>query len=150
MASRNHADETKWQSPNKSCFKADNMREITEGGFFCVHVAARKHTMSTECRDIWCDSNETEADCCISEAEPVSNTLANGACPISLMWDKIIMSPRTNLAATNHNWSFGKTWVTGRWVRVGTAQVAAGHTNTASETLTSFSPVPVWLPRVQH
>lgn len=96
------------------------------------------------------DSNETEADCCISEAEPVSNTLANGACPISLMWDKIIMSPRTNLAATNHNWSFGKTWVTGRWVRVGTAQVAAGHTNTASETLTSFSPVPVWLPRVQR
>lgn len=65
------------------------------------------------------------------------------------MWDKIIMSPQTNLAAANGNWSFGKTRVSGRWVEAGTVEVAAGHTNTVTETLTSFTPVSVWLPRAQ-
>lgn len=65
------------------------------------------------------------------------------------MWDKIIMSPWTNLAATYRNWSFGKTWVSGRWVEAGIVEVAAGHTNTVTETLTSFTPVSVWLPGAQ-
>lgn len=95
------------------------------------------------------DSNGAEAECCIWEAEPASNRQTSRACQISLMWDKIIMSPRTNLAATNRNWSFGKTWVSGRWVGAGTVEVAAGLTNTVTEMLTSFTPVSVWLPRVR-
>lgn len=57
------------------------------------------------------------------------------------------MSPQTNLAATNRNWSSGKTRVSGRWVEAGTVELAAGHTNTVTEMLTSFTPV--WLLRAQ-
>lgn len=81
--------------------------------------------------------------------EPASDRQATRACQITLMWDKIIMSPQTNLAAANRNWSFGKSRVSGRWVEAGTAELASGHTNTATEMLTSFTPVSVWLPRVQ-
>lgn len=65
------------------------------------------------------------------------------------MWDKIIMSPQSNLAASNLNWSFGKTRVSGRWAEAGTVELAAGHTNALTESLTSFTPVSVWLPGAQ-
>lgn len=76
MTSGNHADESKWQSPNKSHFQADNMRAINEGVFFvfvytlghesvcacaCAHPNTRRPP-STRTSDV-SDSNETEADC---------------------------------------------------------------------------------------
>lgn len=54
------------------------------------------------------------------------------------------MSPQTNLAATNRNWSFGKIRVSGRWVEAETVELTAGHTNTVTEMLTSFTPVSLW------
>lgn len=60
------------------------------------------------------------------------------ACQINLMWDKIIMSPQTNLAATNRNWSSGKTRVSGRWVEAGSVELAASHVNTVTKMLTSL------------
>lgn len=64
------------------------------------------------------------------EAEPASGRRASGACQITLMWDNIVMSPQTNLAATNCNRPFGKTRVSGRWVGAGTEEVAAGRSDT--------------------
>lgn len=125
----------------------DNMKQRTEDDFCGCGGTQTDNVHQMQEHLLMCLTVMRQRQSAAFEDQSLQAT--DRACRITLMWDTVIMSPRTNLAATNRNWSFGKTWVTGRWVGAGTVEVAAGHTNAATETITSFTPVSVWLQRVQ-
>ena len=122
------------------------MTHIHEGDFRrcdCTytarHTRVNVHQTEEPSPDVF-DSNEAEAEePSLRATDRLAEHVKSPLCGTkSLCHRRLIWQPQ------NRNWSFGKTRVSGRWVEAGSVELAAGHTNTATETLTSFTPVSVF------